>query len=194
MKKKKSRDGMKVMLGVIASFVIGIFLSNLAIAAVPNPGHQCAQMGCDAGDDCELKLNKLGLGGYSATTGYPAGWEGGIHTGDLYSEGTVALDYIYFNSYFNRFGEVVFKGKLGIGTNDIQNLKADLEIHNSGLLIYTSCGSEKPVCNGPKKGALAVCGIWSENSACPTGMGLEICDGWNIPYKWVCIEPLDDAG
>ncbi len=37
--------------------------------------------------DC---VGEIGTSGYSATTGYPTGWGGGVHTWDIYAHGTVA--------------------------------------------------------------------------------------------------------
>jgi len=60
----------------------------------------------------------IGTYGYDPDSGYPSGWGGGVHTWDIYAEGTVGLGQGgALNAWINNAGNAYFAGNVGIGTN-----------------------------------------------------------------------------
>ncbi len=77
-------------------------------------------------DGGKLAVNSRSL------TAWPTGWGDGIHTWDLYGEGTVGTGKDgNVNAYLNRDGHGYFSGKVGIGTSDP---KAQLHVNGDALL------------------------------------------------------------
>ena len=64
-----------------------------------------------------LILKNLGTYGFHPSRGLPSGWGGGLHTWDIYAEGTVGVGVGgQLEAYMNREGSAYFSGSVGIGT------------------------------------------------------------------------------
>ncbi|MCL4704860.1 hypothetical protein KJ068_06850 [bacterium] len=58
----------------------------------------------------------LGTHGYNPDSGYPKDWGGGIHTWDIYAEGTIGCGHSgALNAFMNRDGNAHFAGNVGVG-------------------------------------------------------------------------------
>ena len=88
------------------------------------------------GPQDQVKQGRFGTNGISASSGYPIGWGGGIHTWDLWADGTVgsANDVVANGSIKARYGSA------GIGTdNPIERLDVNGNIRMaSGGNFYTN--------------------------------------------------------
>jgi hypothetical protein len=61
---------------------------------------------------------RLGVYGKDAATGYPNGWSGGIHTWDLYAEGSVGSGQNgALNAYLTNNGDVWSDSTIGAGAS-----------------------------------------------------------------------------
>lgn len=76
---------------VLANGTIAVGSSSSQTAYMSNTlcsGCVYAQSGQIVGN---LTANRIGVDGYSPNSGYPTGWAGGVHTWDVYAEGSVGV-------------------------------------------------------------------------------------------------------
>ena len=119
---------------------------------------------------------RIGTMGFDADGGYPPGWGGGVHTWDVYAEGSVATGTGGGIGWFvNRNGLMWFAGSGSI--NGICTLR-----RNDGALAWRSCASGERLmgfaaANFAQEGA---CGDPAGGSCAFGGLRWVPRDGWMI--------------
>ena len=75
-------------------------------------------------DNGDVLIQKnLGTHGFQPSVGLPSGWGGGIHTWDIYAEGTIATGTNgVMNAFADSNGRAYFAGPVGIGTTNPKDL------------------------------------------------------------------------
>jgi len=112
-----------ILLGTI--LLIGLVVYVNAVAVDTKVFHNIDQIDWDQ-QIPSIKVGKLGQGNLDPNSGYPAGWGGGLHVGDIYSEFSIgAGSGGSLNSKMDRNGNAFFLGNVGIGTD---NPEAKLDV------------------------------------------------------------------
>ncbi|MEI6480504.1 MAG: hypothetical protein WCO12_03230 [bacterium] len=119
----------------------------------------------NVGSSDQTKAGRLGTSGYSAGGGYPPGWSGGIHTWDIYGEGTIGVGQ-------NGAATVVMNSTGGYLA--AQSLISNIDVTSPKYCIGTDCiTSWAGVGGGTPSGAVMAFYL----SSCPSGW--KAADGTN---------------
>lgn len=97
----------------------------------------------------DVKVNRIGTNGFNPDKGYPTNWGGGVHTWDVYAEGTIAAGKGgNVNSYIGNDGSGYFASYLRIGNISPQaklDVMGDIKINGKGIIRSNSVKQQKMV-------------------------------------------------
>ncbi|MHB1678776.1 MAG: shufflon system plasmid conjugative transfer pilus tip adhesin PilV, partial [Sulfuriferula sp.] len=120
-------------------------------AAVRTPGgfYVQNQNGSGPADIAEVNnvqsFGRIGAAGEPATGGYPSGWYGGVHTWDMYANGTVGTgENGSVNAYMNDFNGGIGNGGQVVTSSPSGNTYAYMQANNGGASVVTNGNINTP--------------------------------------------------
>jgi hypothetical protein len=173
--------GIGVAIVLILAFSgILVFKRNLNVPKVQaSPGPACT-----VNDDLRVS-GKVGTNGFDPATGYPAGWGGGIHTWDVYAEGTVGVGSGgNLKAYFNNAGDLYFGNylisrKYAPGTGEADNDGVIVRFYNNADCNEAAEEGKIVYKNDRRVGELCVCTVKHKGLA-------------DQSYGWFCFSSAAD--